>query len=206
MLYCQHNDDVSERNVAMDGGRDGAETSIVDEPGECPSSWRVLTPDGSDLSLEHFPSFRLVVASTHLHRTVTSAYLRPYGVKLPEWRILATVARWSSVSMPDLCVRSNMDKALISRTVKSLEAARLIVRRPDPTHGKRQILRITPAGRRLFERILPAAQRSQAELLARLTQAERIAFYSALEKLRGVKPPAPAENRGRGGSRRKTPC
>lgn len=78
------------------------------------------------------------------------------------------------------------------------------VRRPDPTHGKRQIMFITPAGRRLFGRINPAAQRGQAELLARLTQVERIALYSALEKLRSVKTPAPKERR-RGVSRRETP-
>jgi len=189
----------------MDGGGNRTEKSIADETGGCPASWRFPTPDGNDLALEHFPTFLLVVVSTHLFRTVTNAYLRLYGVKLPEWRVLATVARWSCISMPDLCLRSNMDKALISRTVKSLGAARLIVRRPDPTHGKRQILFITPAGKRVFERILPTAQRSQADLLARLTRAERVALYSALEKLLGVKPSAPKKRR-QSVPRRKTTC
>lgn len=166
---------------------------LQDDAGECPRSWLAPSADGSDLLLEHFPSFLLVLVSTHLHRTVTSAFLRPYGVKLPEWRILATLATRASVPMAQLCVQSNMDKALISRTVKSLEAARLASRHSDPTHRRRQIVSISPAGRELFERIFPAAQRSQAELLARLTLTERLALFSALRKLRGAAPPETAE-------------
>lgn len=155
----------------------------------CPSSWRCPAPDGSDLTLDQFPTFRLVIVSTHLHRTVTSAFLRPYGLKLPEWRILATVASRTTVPTAHVCATSNMDKALISRTVASLDAAGLLNRGPDPDHGKRQLLHITPTGRKLFERIFPAAQQAQADLLALLTPDERTALYSALDKLRGVKPP-----------------
>jgi DNA-binding MarR family transcriptional regulator len=159
------------------------EASDDDEPKECPASWLSLEADGSNLALEHFPSFRLALASTHVHRTVTSVYLHPYGLTLPEWRILSTVARWSEVPMRDICARSNMDKAQISRTVGDLVSTGLIERTADPTHGKRQILRATATGRRIVKRILPDAQRSQAALLAALSTSERAALFSALGKL-----------------------
>ena len=85
--------------------------------------------------------------------------------------------------MRDICARSNMDKAQISRAVTGLVSAGLVERRIDPTHGKRQILRATATGRRIFKRILPDAQRSQAALLAALSTDERAALFSALGKL-----------------------
>jgi DNA-binding MarR family transcriptional regulator len=148
-----------------------------------PTSWKSPAPDGADLTLEHFPSFRLALASTHVHRTMTSVYLKPYGLSLAEWRLLATVVRWSTVAMRDVCARSNMDKAQISRTVAALAEAGLIETTADPVHGRRRILRATAAGRRLFKRILPDAQRSQAALLAALTPDERAGLFSALAKL-----------------------
>lgn len=146
-------------------------------------AWLDLADDGSNLDLTEFPSFRLVEAHALIHRNVTRVYLSGFGLGVPEWRLLALLARRSPLTMREVKARSWMDKGQISRAATLLERQKLLDREADPAHGKRQVLRITAAGLRLFKKIWPEAQRSQAMLLAALSPAERSALFSGLDKL-----------------------
>jgi DNA-binding MarR family transcriptional regulator len=146
-------------------------------------AWLDLAEDGSNLDLTEFPSFRLVEAHALIHRNVTRVYLSGFGLGVPEWRLLALLARRSPLSLREVNARSWMDKGQISRAATLLAERKLLDRQADPQHGKRQVLRITAAGMRLFKKIWPEAQRSQAMLLASLSPAERSALFSGLDKL-----------------------
>ena len=56
-------------------------------------------------------------------------------------------------------------------------------RRRMADSGAPVILTITPKGRRLYETLLPVAQRNQARLLYLLTREERRALWTILNKL-----------------------
>lgn len=157
--------------------------------------------DGAELDLEHFPSFLLVRLASALQRNAVRAYLAPHDLTIPDWRVLNFVSRYGPVKFGEVAVRSSLDKAQVSRTVKQLQQRGLISAEGDPAHAQRLILAITTAGRRLLACVLPQASRAQAALLENLDDAERCALWRALHKLQVFADSAPDESRPASASR-----
>lgn len=82
----------------------------------------------------------------------------------------------------------------VSRLADRIEAAGYLRRTPAPEDGRGQVLRISPAGRRLLARMWPAyAAAIERHLGARLPEAEAAALAGLLERLL---PPAQAGQAG----------
>ncbi len=87
-------------------------------------------------------------------RHLTQA-LRPYGVRVPEWRVLGLLYSRRGLSMSEVADAAAIDPTTLSRTVAQLVTEGLIVRL-SPVGDKRVTrLALTAAGTRLAERILP---------------------------------------------------
>jgi DNA-binding MarR family transcriptional regulator len=71
----------------------------------------------------------------------------------------------------------------VGRSVERLIAAGYVRRKPDPEHGRRQILRLTAKGERAYEAVASAARRRHDNLLDALSPAERDVLERALGKL-----------------------
>ena len=154
--------------------------------GRAGSRWQNVSESGEELRFDDFLGFRIGRLNTLIHRDVTAKYLEPNGLSLPEWRVLARIARHSSLEMRELSRINLMDKAAISRAVDSLLAKGYTERHTDPAHAKRRIVAITPAGRRLMRKVLPQAQREQAALLRLMSPDERQVLDVVLARLTHV--------------------
>ena len=81
--------------------------------------------------------------------------LRPYGVRVPEWRALGVLYSRRGLSMSEVADAAAIDPTTLSRTVAQLVRDGLLVRL-SPVGDKRVTrLALTGAGTRLVERILP---------------------------------------------------
>lgn len=147
----------------------------------CP--WTDVDAQGTGLQLEQFLSFQVVRLAHALQRVSSRSYLDAHDLTGPDWRVLSFVRQYGPVRFSELATRTSLDKAQISRTVKSLRERGLISADGDADHAQRVVLDATPAGRRLHARVLPEAARTQARLLHALEPAEREALWSALNKL-----------------------
>ncbi len=150
------------------------------------SAWRDVAESGEGLGFDDFLSFRLGRLNTLVQREMTRKYLDPFGLTHPEWRVLMRLARHDSVEMRQLARMSLMDKAAISRSIDILIAKGLAERHTDPTHAKRRIVAVTPAGRRTMRKVLPLALREQAVLLRLLGTEERVVLDKVLTRLTGA--------------------
>ena len=56
--------------------------------------------------------------SNALRTNLTKAYLEDFELSLPEWRLLALVARFSPLRFSEVTARSGMDKGQVSRTLR----------------------------------------------------------------------------------------
>ncbi|MCK9512547.1 MAG: MarR family winged helix-turn-helix transcriptional regulator [Pigmentiphaga sp.] len=154
------------------------------QPSTPSTPWSDLEASGSGLDIEHFLTFLLSRLGNEAQRLVTSRYLEPFALSVSEWRTLSGLAKHSPTPFSQLVAVSSADKALVSRSLQELARRGLAKVDPDPDNGKRKVCRITPAGRRLYRRVMPGAQRRQAEILLHLDRAERDQLYLLLEKLR----------------------
>jgi len=144
------------------------------------------------MPLDDYPSAMLTRLAQAIQLELSSAYTRAHGLSVAEWRMLARLNAVGAIQLADFCREIGMDKAYVSRLVRSLQPLGLIQVQRDPGHGRRLIVQITPQGRSLARRILPKARAAQEELMQVLAPSERVVFYGAVKKLQAALERRPA--------------
>ncbi len=155
-----------------------------------PNPWLDLSGNGRHLHIGHFLTFQIIRLANAAKANVTRRYLHEFKLSVPEWRLLAMTFRFEPVRFSELVAKSHMDKGQASRTLQELTRRGLINTRDPSGRARRSadpsspvILSLTTRGRRLYQTVLPVAQRNQAELLKVLTREERKVLYGVLHKL-----------------------
>lgn len=153
------------------------------------SPWLSLARNGSNLNVEDFLTFRITRLSNALRTNLTKRYLEEFELSLPEWRLLALIARFAPMRFSEVTSRSSMDKGQVSRTLRVMEKRGLTklkvirTRRSAEALAAPVMVSITAKGRALYRAVLPVARRRQAEMLMTLKEADRVALYTTLDKL-----------------------
>ena len=145
---------------------------------------------GATFVLDDFLPYRLSVAANRVSRALAERYAA-HGLSIPEWRVMAVVGGFAPLSSNEVCRRTEMDKAKVSRAVTRLVAAGLLARRPDETDRRLITLSFTAKGRRTYEAIVPLALALERELTAALEPGERRTLERILDKLRDGPAAAP---------------
>jgi DNA-binding MarR family transcriptional regulator len=106
------------------------------------------------------------------------------GPALPLLAVLSGLDREGPASVSDLAAAQRMRPQSMAQTVKELEQAGLVTRRPDPADGRRAYVELTPAGRKALEDSRAAREDWLALTLEReLDAAERAELRRALALL-----------------------
>src|ERR1700686_4919339 len=117
---------------------------------------------GTKRRLQDSLPYRLSVAANAVSRLVARAYEHQFGLKNPQWRLLAVLADEGPLTQQMLCGRTIMDKVTVMRAAQGLLRRRLVKRLPNAEDGRSHRLEMTAAGRRLYDRILPPALAGEA--------------------------------------------
>jgi DNA-binding MarR family transcriptional regulator len=131
------------------------------------------------------------------------------AVTSPQFAVLYTLEEQPDIDQKTLGEQVSLDRSTAAEVLKRLTARGLVRRVRDSNDGRRNRLRLTPAGTRTVERLTPLALRMNAMLVRVLNTSERDEFLRMLnrvvdadEKLRspnGVrKSPSPARGGGSG--------
>ena len=133
--------------------------------------------------LEAFLPYELSVVSNRVSRTFARRYADAFGLSIPEWRVMAMVGRYAPLSSNQICERTAMDKAKVSRAVSRLIEAGHLARSTNPQDQRLIQLTFTATGRRVYDAIVPLAQEIEAELMAAFAPGEREVLRTLLHKL-----------------------
>ena len=101
----------------------------------CP--WLDVSRTGSNLNVEDFLTFRITRLSNALRANLTKQYLDEFDLSLPEWRLLALVARFAPMRFSEVTSRSSMDKGQVSRTLRAMEKRGMTRMKVIRTRGAR---------------------------------------------------------------------
>ena len=82
------------------------------------------------LRLSEFLPYRLSVASNAVSERVAGVYQTRFGLKVPEWRVIAVVAEQGRLTQAGLVAATQMDKMTVSRAVTALVERGLLTRAP----------------------------------------------------------------------------
>ncbi len=135
--------------------------------------------------LAGLPTWRLAQAAARSHRLLHERLVGA-GISGYEYRVLAVLVDVDPDQRLTQAVigrRGGLDARDVTHTVRALESRRLLARRPDPADARTVLVRLTPAGRRLLDRLDTVVQAVQAEVLEPLTAAQRRTFVHLIGRL-----------------------
>jgi len=128
-------------------------------------------------------SYRIHRLANALSRGAALRYRKEFDVSLMEWRIIALLGSFAPMTLKALAQQSGLDKSLASRAVAGLVDRRLVLRAAGREDGREIALRLTPAGRKLHERLMAAALERDDAFATCLTAEEHAVLTSAIRKL-----------------------
>lgn len=135
------------------------------------------------IDLDRFLPYRLSVLTNLVSGTIADAYQRRFGLSIPEWRVLAVLARHPRLSAAEVAERTRMDAVAVSRAVARLLAAGRLRRAVSRDDRRRSVLTVSAAGAAVYRAVAPIALGYERALLASLDPAERAALDQVLELL-----------------------
>ncbi len=143
-------------------------------------------PDAAELTSAAFralPSLRLHLLVRRIEREAEADYLRAFGLRLVECRIIGMAGGDQPVTLKRVCADLGLDKAHASRVVADLVERGLLRRETNAADGRAPALRPTEEGRRLRARIYEAAAARNERLMAALPERRRSNFLRDLDRL-----------------------
>jgi len=139
--------------------------------------------NGEAFRLEEFLPYRLSVAANRVSRLFARQYSEAYGLSIPEWRMMAVIGRFGTISPSAVGESTAMDKVKVSRAAASLVARGLVKQTLDPNDGRGRLLRLTRKGTAVREGMVPLACDLEEQLAEGMSRTEWGSLLKALDKL-----------------------
>lgn len=133
--------------------------------------------------LADFMPYRLSVTTNMLSDLIAGRYRARFGLKIPEWRVMAVLGDAGPQTQRALVGATRMDKVAVNRACKVLEDRGLVARSPNASDGRSHHLELTATGRAMFDQIMPMALDMEARLFGCLTARETEMLKATLGKL-----------------------
>ena len=139
------------------------------------------TPTDDVLALETFLPYRLNRLAEDVSRNFSKIYRDRFGITRPEWRLLATLGQYGTMTATAVGQHSAMHKTKVSRAVAALQQRHWLTR-TDDADRRIEHLRLTSAGLAAYREMVPIALAFEARLLAALST-DRVAALRLITQL-----------------------
>jgi len=134
--------------------------------------------------LSDFLPYMLSITSNAVSGRIALEYRTRFGLKVPEWRVMAVLGDAGALTQRDLTEMTLMDKVAVNRACKELEERNLIWRQPNTKDGRSHLLELTEEGRRMHGEIMPLALEMERRLLSNFGGEEIDAFKALLVRMK----------------------
>lgn len=132
--------------------------------------------------LRALPSWLVNQAALLATRLVTDE-LAGLGLRRHHYSLMTALDEIGPASQADLGRRTTIDRSDVVATVNDLAELGFVERTPDPTDRRRNVVSLTPAGRRRLRQLDRRLAAVQDELLAPLTTRERTQLVDLLTRV-----------------------
>jgi DNA-binding MarR family transcriptional regulator len=134
--------------------------------------------------------FELISAPGHLVRRLAQIHTAVFTEEVadprltsPQFAVLDVLANQGSVDQITLGRAAGIDRSTTADLVNRLVERGLVERRRSRADARRNLVRLSPAGRELHDRLLPDVVRVGERLLASLTSEERDTLVALMQRL-----------------------
>lgn len=134
--------------------------------------------------LDDFIPYQLSTASNAVSDLIAQEYKSRFGLKIPEWRVMAVLGDHGASTQRYLVESTLMDKVTVNRAVKTLADRKLIDRTPNDADGRSHHLQLSATGVDLYQQIMPAAEAMEKKIMAVFSAEEVEQLSGLLAKVR----------------------
>jgi DNA-binding MarR family transcriptional regulator len=136
----------------------------------------------SPISLREFYPYRLAVLSNTVSGTLSKTYAH-YNLSIPQWRVIAVLAEHPDFTASQIAEYTAMDKATISRAVRTLMEAGHIKRKASQKDGRASHLQMTAKGKKMYASVIPKLLEQEKQILSALSAKEIKTLDTTIHKL-----------------------
>lgn len=140
----------------------------------------------SPARLAEFLPYLLSVTANATSGRVAEAYRTRFGLRIPEWRVMAVLGDAGPSTQRDLTRATMMDKVAVNRACKGLEDRGLAERTANARDGRSHHLGLTAEGRAMHQGIMPLALKIEEQLFAGLAAHEKETLRRLLDRVRAA--------------------
>jgi DNA-binding MarR family transcriptional regulator len=133
--------------------------------------------------LADFLPYLMSVAANAVSDLIAAEYRSRFGLKIPEWRVMAILGDAGPRTQRELVAATRMDKVAVNRACKVLEDRALVERSPNARDGRSHHLGLTRAGKAMHGEIMPHALAIESRIFAVMDDTERATFKAMLERI-----------------------
>jgi DNA-binding MarR family transcriptional regulator len=135
------------------------------------------------LDLRRFTPSAITLLAQKIGATASAEYRPRFGVGLTDWRILALLGAEPWLAPVRISEMTGLDKAAVSRTLRSLREAGLVEANGEAPVRRRSVFALTAAGLALHDRLVEAAMARERRLLQGFSAEERAQFQDFVERM-----------------------
>lgn len=125
----------------------------------------------------------MAITSNAVSGLIAGDYGVQFGLKIPEWRIMAVLGDTGTLTQRDLVRATLMDKVAVNRACKALDDRGFLRRSPNMSDGRSHHLELTEDGRAVYEQIWPQAYAVYERIFSALSAKEATTLRELLDKL-----------------------
>jgi len=144
-----------------------------------------------------FPAWLQLVRAYNYMEARISADLRRVDLTLARLDVLVALAKYGPMSQQTLAGHLVVTKGNVVGLIDKLSARGFVERQASATDGRVNLLRVTQAGRRMVERVLPRQMQLISHLMQPLNHRDAASLEALLTRLRAEPAQASATRRAR---------
>lgn len=145
---------------------------------------------------------QVVNFSTRFVQHVSALYLSRHRITLPETRALFLLGRYGDLAPIRIAELATTDRATVTRAISALRRRKLVRVRSDPSHHKRTLASLTPAGAKLHDQLARLANFRNEWLKEQFAAGELRVLFALLQRLEGLAQSLPTQLPGDDGQGR----
>lgn len=134
------------------------------------------------MQLSDMLTYKVAMLSSDLSESLAAVY-EPYGLTMPEWRVLATLGNATSLTSKYIAAATRLDKVKTSRALRQLEVKRLVKRETDKNDKRAINISLSDEGERTYHALTPLVAKWQADRLENITADEYHIFLKVINGL-----------------------
>jgi homoprotocatechuate degradation regulator HpaR len=109
--------------------------------------------------------------------------LREHGLNEQEWRIIRALVELDKIEIGELAERVFILKPSATRTIKNLQARKLVTRTRSNSDQRRAFISLTKRGRELFSQFAPHSEKEYARITKLMGSSEMQQLYVLLRQV-----------------------